>query len=74
MEILSIVVEFSTFLMEPVSIAEAIKKSVEKLGIEHLKDKQREAITAFMEGKGVFVSLLAMENHSLHYCHMPLIQ
>ena len=35
-----IVVEFF-FLTEPVCIAEAIKNNVEKLGIEHLKDKQR---------------------------------
>ena len=43
------------------------KNSVEKLGIEHLKDYQREAITAFMEGKDVFVSLLML------YASAPLI-
>ena len=63
--------------MDPISITEVIKNSVKKLGIEHLKDKQREAITAFMEGgrMSLFPSQLAMENYSsMHYCHMPLIQ
>ena len=30
---------------------------MQKLELEHLKDKQRDAITGFMEGKNVFVSL-----------------
>ena len=63
--------------MNPISITEAIKNSVEKLGIEHMKDKQRGAVTAFMEGgrMSLFPSQLAMENNSfMHYCHMPLIQ
>ena len=64
------------FLLESVSISEAIKNSVEKLRIEHLKDKQKEATTAVMEGKYsmfLFPSQLAMENHSsMHYCHTAI--
>ena len=58
------------------SISEAIKNIMEKLGIEHLKDKQREAITTFFSLKGrmsLFPSQLAMENHSsMHYCHTAI--
>ena len=62
------------FLLEPVSIAAAIKSSVEKLGIEHLKDNQRVAICFHGKGKDVlFPSQLAMENHSsMHYCHTAI--
>ena len=60
-------------ILEPVRIAEAIKYSVEKLGIDHLKDKQSEGITAFTEGKDTFVSP-PTSHSSMHYCHMPLIQ
>ena len=38
-----------------------------KLGISSLKDKQREAITSFVDGHGVFVSLPTGYGKSLWY-------
>ena len=71
MEIISIRYKIVFLLMDPISITEAIKNSVEKLGIEHLKNKQREAITALMEGKDVFVSLPTGLWKSLIYALLP---
>ena len=66
-EITSIAVEFSTFLTEPVRITEAIKNSVEKLGIEHLKDKQRVAITLTWKGRmSLFPSWLLKITPCIH--------
>ena len=42
------------------------------MGLELLKDKQREAITTFVEGKDVFVSL-PTGNKSMHFTFMSLI-
>ena len=58
-------------VQEPASITEAIKNSVEKVGIEHLKDKERVAIC--FHGNVFVLSQLTLYGKSLIYALLPYI-
>ena len=51
----------------------AIKTAAERLGFKRLKEKQVEAIKAFISGKDVFVSLPTACGKSLIYGILPLV-
>ena len=51
----------------------AIKTAAERLGFKKLKEKQIEAIKAFISGKDVFVSLPTGYGKSLIYGILPLV-
>ena len=51
----------------------AIKTAAERLGFKRLKEKQVEAIKAFISGKDVFVSLPTGCGKSLIYGILPLV-
>ena len=50
-----------------------LDSAASKLGISSLKDKQREAITSFVDGHDVFVSLPTGYGKSLCYTLLPLV-
>lgn len=54
------------------SIDDAVTQSAAKLGIE-LKEKQREALLAFCEGKDVFVSLPTGYGKSIIFALLPMV-
>ena len=51
-----------------------LDSAASKLGISSLKDKQREAITSFVDGDDVFVSLPTGYGKSLCYTLLPLVR
>ena len=51
-----------------------LDSAASKLGISSLKDKQREAITSFVDGHDVFVSLATGYGKSLCYTLLPLVR
>ena len=53
-------------------LEQAIKQSAEDLGF-HLKEKQQEAIVAFLQGQDTFVSLPTGYGKSAVYGVLPLI-
>ena len=51
-----------------------LDSAASKLGISSLKGKQREAITSFVDGHDVFVSLPTGYGKSLCYTLLPLVR
>ena len=55
------------------SIERAMSYAAERLSIEQLNDKQREAVLAFVEGKDVFVSLPTGFGKSICFQSLPYV-
>ena len=55
----------------PDQIDSAIDYALTKLEFDSLKDKQREAVKAFVSGKDTFVSLPTGYGKALCYCLLP---
>ena len=55
------------------NLSEAISEAAEKLSINELKAKQREAIISFVTGNDTFVVLPTGYGKSLIYAILPLI-
>ncbi len=51
----------------------AITEALEAMGIAELKEKQREAIEAFLQGRDTFVVLPTGYGKSLIYAILPLV-
>lgn len=54
-------------------VESALKVAVVRLGIEELKDKQKETIKSFASGKDVFVALPTGYGKSLCYQILPIL-
>ena len=54
-------------------VRDAIVSAGKELGYARLKDKQMEAVTTFMQGKDVFVSLQTGYGKSVIYAVLPLV-
>lgn len=54
-------------------LSEAISEAAQKLSINELKPKQREAITSYVSGNDTFVVLPTGYGKSLIYAILPLI-
>ena len=48
------------------TVDEAIDSALSELGFSYLKDKQREAVTAFLKGNDCFISLPTGYDKSSH--------
>ena len=59
--------------MRTMDFDSALKVAVARLGIEELKDKQKEAIESFASGKDVFVALPTGYGKSLCYQVLPIL-
>ena len=63
--------------LEVVSMARELDSMIEEaaasLGYQHLKEEQKRAVKAFVEGKDVFISLTTGYGKSLCYALLPLI-
>ena len=51
----------------------ALRVATTKLGYQELKDKQRDAILPFVNGKDLFVSLPTRYGKSLYYQILPVL-
>ena len=56
-----------------VTIAHAISEGLQKLGLESLKEKQREAIVCFLKSKDTFVCLPTGYGKSVIYALLPYV-
>lgn len=54
-------------------IAQAIAECAQRLGLQELKDKQLEAVSKFVEGHDIFVSLPTGYGKSVIYEILPLV-
>ena len=56
-----------------VNIAHAISEGLQKLGLESLKEKQREAIVCFLKSTDTFVCLPTGYGKSVIYALLPYV-
>ena len=59
--------------VQAMDVKSALKVAAARLGIEELKDKQKEAIMSFASGKDVFVALPTGYGKSLCYQVLPVL-
>ena len=59
--------------MAVAQIEDALKSAVTRLGFDEAKDKQKEAVVAFVSGRDVFVSLPTGYGKSLCYSCLPCL-
>ena len=51
----------------------AIEEAMKEIGLTELKEKQREAVSIFLQGRDTFVSLPTGYGKSLIYALLPLV-
>ena len=54
-------------------VEDALQEAVKKLGYSEVREKQREAILHFVQGKDIFISIPTGAGKSLCYYTLPLL-